>query len=96
MLSIRSIARDMIGDLQDYDAATISLWRLSSNLKGRLALLEDVGADQAWVDELRTLRNAIEYVSAFFIESRRTQLTEDEKREVNDVIDELRAALISY
>ncbi len=73
----------------------LSLDRLSWELKSRIALLEGV-ADDAWVEELRAFRNQVEYVNAFWIDSGRSHLTEDERREVEEALAELQAMLLRY
>ncbi|MDQ1712819.1 MAG: hypothetical protein QOE45_2269 [Frankiaceae bacterium] len=42
------------------------------------------------------MRNQIEVVNAFLIESGRSSLNEDERREVEDILGVLRAALVAY
>lgn len=69
--------------------------RLSWELKNHLSQLDGV-ADEAWVDELRGFRNQVEYVSAFWIESGREQLTDEERRDVELTLSELEAALTVY
>jgi len=92
----RSIAREMLQDLKEFDDLKLTVDQLAYRLKARLALLADARADDAWVDELRSLRNEIEVVSAFFIESGRPELTEGEQRQLADIVGELREALVEY
>ena len=94
--STRSMTRGMLGDLDDFDGAKVSVGHLSSRLKAWLALLEGTRADQAWIDELRSLRNEVEVVSAFFVESGRSELLEDERRQLGAIIVHLREALVAH
>jgi hypothetical protein len=93
---IQTIARQMAYDLDEFNGDGTGLQKLSFSLKARLALLEQAGADTAWVEDLRTFRNEIEAVNAFFIESRRRQLNDDEQRKLRTVLEELREALVEY
>lgn len=81
--------------IEAFEADRCSIDRLAWELKSRLAALDQV-ADPQWVDELRSTRNQLEVVSAFFIESGRSALGDDERREVDDILGELRAALLAY
>lgn len=78
-----------------YEAGRLPLDRLVWELKSRISALQGV-AEQDWVEELRSRWWQLEYVNAFWIESGRTDLTEDERREVNEALDELRPMLIEY
>jgi hypothetical protein len=78
-----------------FDGSRLSIGRLSTDLRSQLAALESV-ADSRWVEELRAMRNQIEVVNAFLIESGRSSLNEDERREVEDILGVLRAALVAY
>lgn len=40
--------------------------------------------------------NQLEMVNAFFIESNRDHLSDAERKEVDEILDELRAALVAY
>jgi len=42
------------------------------------------------------MRNQLEMVNAFFIDSGRSVLTADETREAKEIVEELRAALAPY
>jgi hypothetical protein len=93
---IRTIARQMASDLDRFGGDGDGLADLSFSLKARLALLEQAGADLTWVEQLRAFRNEIEVVNAFFIESGRCRPDEEERRQLREVMEELREALAEY
>ncbi|KRE60036.1 hypothetical protein [Nostocoides sp. Soil756] len=86
--------RQMIMDIDQFIGGTMTIDRLSNVLKIRLAAMEASGADFAWVAELRSLRNQIEYVNAFWLESGCDRLGVDDLRAATEAADELRAALV--
>lgn len=75
--------------IRSYEEGKLGLQRLIWSIEERLSILED-GADPAWVDRIRTLSNDLEYVNAFFIESGRAVLEEDERRDVGQTVDRLK------
>jgi hypothetical protein len=81
--------------IQDFDDDKLNIERLAWNLKTRIAALRQV-ADDAWADELKALWNQLEVINAFFIESGRDDLTADERREISEILNELRAAIAAY
>lgn len=93
---IREIANSMLADIDAYEAGRMSVDRLAFHLKSQIAALEQSAANAEWTEELRSLRNEVEYVSAFFIESGRAELNEDESNQLTAVLGELRAALVTY
>lgn len=93
---IQSIARQMVGDVDAFRSGTIEIDDLSFTLKARLALIEQAGADHAWVEELRSFRNEIEVVNAVLIGAGRTRPDEGEQRQLREVLDELREALVEH
>lgn len=93
---IRTIARRMADDISRCEGNGRELNNLSYSLKANLALLVESGADLAWVEELREFRNEIEVINAFFIESGRTSLNDEEQRQLDEVMGELREALVEY
>lgn len=78
-----------------FEAGRLSVDRLAWELKSRIAALDEI-ADRGWVDELRSMRNQLEVVSSFFIESGRLTMSYDERREADDILGELRTALLAY
>lgn len=78
-----------------YRENRIRLDRLVRELTSRISALESV-SDSEWVEELRTFRNNLEYVNAFWIDSGRSALTEQESQAVDEVLGELEAMLIEY
>lgn len=91
--------RALLGGMREaadaYEAGHLSLDRLVWELKSRISALQGV-ADQEWVEELRSKWWQLEYVNPFWIESGRAELTEDERRQVSEALDELRPMLIEY
>jgi hypothetical protein len=86
-------AADMVADVDRFLNGAMTIDRLSTALKIRLAAMEAADADTAWIDELRSLRNQIEYVNAFWLESGRGELDSDELRIAMEAAQELKAAL---
>jgi len=78
-----------------YREDRLPLDRLVWELKSRIAALQGV-ADQEWVEELRSAWWQLESVNAFWIESGRPELTDDELREVNEGLDVLLPMLVEY
>lgn len=78
-----------------YRDGRLPLDRLVWELKGRISALRDV-ADQEWVEELRSAWWQLEYVNAFWIESGRVELTDEERQQVSDGLDELLLMLVEY
>lgn len=91
---IHSIAMQMVEDTESFLDRRTTIDQLSYTLKARIGLLVQEGADSTWIDELRALRNEVEVVNAFHIESGRDQLTESEIRELNETLSELRSRLL--
>jgi hypothetical protein len=79
----------------DYEAGRLPLDRLVWELKSRISALHGI-ADQEWVEELRSSWWDLEYVNAFWIESGRSDLTDEERRQVSEALDELRPMLVEY
>lgn len=73
----------------------VSRWTAWCGSKRRIAALQGV-ADQEWIEELRSAWWQLESVNAFWIESGRAELTEDERREVDEGLDELLPMLVEY
>jgi hypothetical protein len=92
---VRGLVEGMRESIEAFDVDRLPIDRLVWELKSRLAALQQI-ADTKWVEELSSIRNQLEVVSAFFIESGRSSLSEEEHREVGDILAELRAALIPY
>jgi hypothetical protein len=81
--------------IQTFERGQLRIDRLAWELKSRIALLRDV-SDKAWADELKAIWNQLEVINAFFIESGRDSLTDEERKELDAVLDEMGAALVSY
>ena len=75
-----------------FSAGAISSDRLSWCLKSGISALGLLD-DSEWVEELRTVRNDIEYVNAFFIESGRELLGDNERQEIGALIIRFRSTL---
>ena len=83
----------MVVDLSSFLEGGMSIDRLSTVLKIRVAAMEAAGADPAWVDECRSLRNEIEYINAFWLESGRPHLDDEDSRVARAAAHELSLAL---
>lgn len=83
----------MLRDIEGFLSAEVTIERLSASLKLGVAAMAAHGAAKCWIEELRTLRNEIEYVSASWLESGRTTLDQEERRVAVEVAIELQAAL---
>lgn len=81
--------------IQAFEAGRSPIDRLAWELKSQISALEEI-ADREWVDELRSIRNQLEIVSAFYFESGRSSMRDDERRDADDVLGELWAALVAY
>jgi len=81
--------------IEAFEACQLQLERFLWELKSRIAALRGV-ADEAWADELKAIWNQLELVNAFFINSGREQLSAEERKEIDDVLAELRSALVAY
>lgn len=92
---LRALAEGMREAARSYRAGRLPLDRLVWELKSRISALQGV-ADQEWVEELRSVWWQLETVNAFWIESGRAELSEDERREVDEALDELLPMLVAY
>ncbi|MCC6497946.1 MAG: hypothetical protein IT193_16965 [Propionibacteriaceae bacterium] len=86
-------ANQMVVDLSSFLEGGMSIDQLSTVLKIRIAAMAASGADPAWVDECRSLRNEIEYINAFWLESGRPHLDDEESRAAREAAQELSLAL---
>ncbi|HCO03496.1 MAG TPA: hypothetical protein DIT48_09095 [Actinobacteria bacterium] len=91
----RWLVEGMRKAVEAFEADHLSINSLVWALTSRIGALGHI-ADAEWVEELRSMRNQLEVVNAFFIESGRTSLNDKERREVGDTLGELRAALVAY
>lgn len=92
---VRFLVEGMREAADAYHAGRLPLDRLVWELKSRIAALQDV-ADHEWVEELRSGWWQLESINAFWIESGRAALTEDEQSEISEALDELRPMLLEY
>lgn len=92
---VRALVEGMRKAADSYRDGRLALDRLVWELKSRISALQGV-ADQEWVEELRSAWWQLESVNAFWIESGRPELTEDERREVDEGLDELLPMLVEY
>ena len=81
--------------IDSFEEGSLTIDRMAWELKSRIAAMRQV-ADKAWVDELKAIWNHLEVINAFFIESGRNVLSGDERNEVDQVLDEFRAAITAY
>jgi hypothetical protein len=92
---IVALADGMRESIQAFEEGRLSVDRLAWNLKTRIAALRQV-SDEAWADELKAIWNQLEMINAFFIESGRDDLNSAERKEISQILDELRAAITTY
>lgn len=92
---LQTLAEGMREAVSSYRTGRLSLDRLVWELKSRISALQGF-ADEEWVDELRSAWWQLESVNAFWIESGRPELSQDERREVDDALDELLPMLVAY
>jgi hypothetical protein len=92
---IEDLVQGMRDAIDDFEHQRLNIDRLAWELKSRIAALREV-ADEAWVDELKAIWNQLEVINAFFVESDRKSLTDDERRDAEEVLGELWAALVAY
>jgi hypothetical protein len=85
----------MLNSICAFEEGVLRIDRLAWELKSRIAGLHQF-ADGVWADDLKEIWNQLEMINAFYIESGREALNSEERQNVTQVIDELRAALISY
>src|SRR5438034_4193487 len=89
------LARLMQEAILGFEEGRASLSGLSTRLHGLISALDAV-ADHEWVEELRSMRNQLEFVNAVFIDSGRGELTDQERQAIEDTLGELRGSLIVY
>jgi len=89
---VSALVADMLNAITRFESDDLAIGRLSWELKSRLAALGGI-ADRQWVERLRTMRNQIDLIHAVFSESGRATLSDAERQEVRDILDELKAAL---
>lgn len=92
---VRLLTEGMREAADAFEEGRLPLDRLVWELKSRISALQGV-ADDEWVEELRSSWWQLEYVNAFWIESGRSNLTEDERRRITMALEELRPMLIDY
>lgn len=92
---VRALVEGMREAAGSYRDRRLPLDRLVWELKSRIAALQGV-ADPEWVEELRSAWWQLESVNAFWIESGRAELTGDERREVDEGLEELLPMLVEY
>lgn len=81
--------------IHEFEEERLSVDRLAWELKSRIAALRHV-ADEAWADELKGIWNQLEMINALYIESGNEKLDSAERKDIEEVLDELRAALLAY
>jgi hypothetical protein len=85
----------MLSSIQAFHDGQLTIDRLAWKLKSAIAALREV-ANEAWVDELKAIWNQLEVINAFFIESGRETLDADERKDADEVLEELRNAITAY
>jgi hypothetical protein len=94
-VSVSSLAEEMRSFVTSFEAGTLRLDRLAWELKSRIAVLRDIG-DAAWADELKSIWNHLEVINAVVLGSGRTSPSENERKELHEILVELVAALTPY
>jgi hypothetical protein len=84
----------MLTAAQAFEDGGLPIDKLSWELKSRIAALSHI-ANAEWVEHIRTMRNQIDLVNAVHLDSGLSALTPDERREVSEVLHDLRNALSS-
>lgn len=74
--------------LTAYESGHRDLARLVSDLESLISSLEDA-SDASWIGALRREWGELEIVHALALDEGRSALTSDEKRDVNQTVDEL-------
>lgn len=90
---VRSLIEGMREAARSYREGCLPLDRLVWELKSRIGALPGV-ADPDWVEELRSAWWPLEYVNTVWIESGRSELSDDERRQVDQGLDELVTMLV--
>jgi len=85
---------ELIADVDQFLSGTMTIDRLSTILKVRIAALQALDVDIDWVEELRSLRNRIEYVNAFWLESGRDRLEDEEMLTASEAALAIKALLL--
>ena len=94
-VSVWSLAEEMRASVTSFEAGTLRLDRLAWELKSRIAVLGDIG-DAAWADELKSIWNQLELINAVVLDSGRASPSENERKEVHEILGELVTALTPY
>ncbi len=92
---VQSLVEGMRAVARSYRDGRLPLDRLVWELKSRISALQGV-ADPEWVEELRSAWWQLEYVNASWIESGRVELTDEEREQVAEGLDELLPMLVRY
>jgi hypothetical protein len=85
----------MAASIQAFDCGQLAIDRLAWELKSRIAALRQI-ADEGWADEMKEIWNRLEFINAVFIESGQEALSTEERKEADEVLNELRAAIRAY
>ena len=78
--------------LDEYERGEAGLARLVADVEAGVEALFDV-ADREWVEELRSAWSGLEIVYAVALDEGRSALTDQERRDVDETISELRSLL---
>lgn len=86
------LVRLILESLDAFDRREIDLGALVSDVESTIVSLQDV-ADDEWVSELRSAWSGLEIVHAVMLDDGRAELSDKDRREVGEVVRELRATL---
>ena len=78
--------------LDEYEHGDVRLGRLVADVEAGIDALFDV-ADSEWVEELRSAWSGLETVYALALDEGRSALTDEERRDIDETIAELRSLL---
>jgi len=92
---VAALVHGMQVAMQDFETGRLRIDRLAWELKSRIAALHRF-SDPSWAEELKSIWNQLEMVNAFFIDSGREVLTNDELKEVKEILAEFSSALSVY
>lgn len=92
---VRLLVEGMREAADTFEDGGLTLDRLVWGLKSRISALQNL-AEHEWVEELRSSWWQLEYVNAFWIESGRSELSEDERQQIAMALEELRPLLVEY
>jgi hypothetical protein len=92
---VAALVNGMQVAMQDFETGRLRIDRLAWELKSRIAAIRQF-SDPSWAEELKGIWNQLEMVNAIFIDSGREVLTNDELKEVREILAEFGSAISAY